>query len=92
MFIFINIPRSRQGGKYGKYKRCLSILMLLCIKQHLKHNKTEAKLKKNVLPIEKACILNKAKKFDDSYELLMYKKIMKTSYLHKPEAAIRGVL
>ena len=31
----INIPRSRHGHKYGKYKKCLSIMMLPGIKQHL---------------------------------------------------------
>ena len=27
--------RSRHGHKYGKYKTCLSMMMLICIKQHL---------------------------------------------------------
>ena len=27
----INRPRSRHGHKYNKYKRCLSIMMLICI-------------------------------------------------------------
>ena len=32
----INRPRSRQGHKYiSKYNKCLSMMMLLCIKQHL---------------------------------------------------------
>ena len=31
----INISRSRHGPKYSKYKKFLSIMMLLCIKQHL---------------------------------------------------------
>ena len=31
----INRPRSRNGHKYGKYKKCLSIIMLICIKQQL---------------------------------------------------------
>ena len=30
-----NEPRSRYGHKYSKYKKCLSMMMLLCIKQHL---------------------------------------------------------
>ena len=58
----------------------------------MKHNKTEVKLKKIVLLIEKVCILNKARKFDEPNELLMYKNIMKGSYFKKPEVAIRGVL
>ena len=31
----INRPRSRHGYKYGKYKKCLSMMMLACIRQHL---------------------------------------------------------
>ena len=32
----INRPRSRHGHKYSKYKKCLSKMMLICIKQHLR--------------------------------------------------------
>ena len=28
-------PRSRQGQKYNKYKKCRSMIVRLCIKQHL---------------------------------------------------------
>ena len=28
----INRPRSRHGHKYSKYKKCLSMVMLICIK------------------------------------------------------------
>ena len=31
----INRPRSRYGHKYTEYKMCLSIMMVICIKQHL---------------------------------------------------------
>ena len=31
----INRPRPRHGHKYNKYKKCLSMKMLTCIKQHL---------------------------------------------------------
>ena len=31
----INRYRSKHGHKYGKYKKCLSMMMLICIKQHL---------------------------------------------------------
>ena len=31
----ISRPRSRHGHKYGKYKKCLSMMMLKCVKQHL---------------------------------------------------------
>ena len=30
-----NRPRRRQGHKYTKYKMCLSIMMVICTKQHL---------------------------------------------------------
>ena len=32
----INRPRSRHGHKYSKYKKCLSIIMLICINQQLR--------------------------------------------------------
>ena len=31
----INRPTSRHGRKYGKYKKCLGMIMLICIKQHI---------------------------------------------------------
>ena len=31
----IDRPRSRHGDKYSKNKKCLSMIMLICIKQHL---------------------------------------------------------
>ena len=31
----INRSRPRHGHKYTKYKMCLSIMMVICIKQHL---------------------------------------------------------
>ena len=31
----INIPRFRHVHKYTKYKMCLSMIMVICIKQHL---------------------------------------------------------
>ena len=31
----INRSKSRHGIKYTKYKKCLSMMMLICIKQHL---------------------------------------------------------
>ena len=34
----INRPRCRHGHKYSKYMKRLSIMMLICIKQHLSNN------------------------------------------------------
>ena len=31
----INRPRSRHRHKYGKYNNCISMMMYICIKQHL---------------------------------------------------------
>ena len=42
----INRPWSRHGHKYSEYKKCLYVMMLICIKQHLSN--TEAELKKSV--------------------------------------------
>ena len=33
----INRPRPIHGPKYTKYKLCLSIMMVICIKQHLRN-------------------------------------------------------
>ena len=30
----MNRPRSRDEHKYSKYKKCLSMMMLICINQH----------------------------------------------------------
>ena len=49
-------PRFRHRHKYTKYKKCLSMMMLICIKQHLATfeaqflkmlSSAEAELKKN---------------------------------------------
>ena len=31
----INRPRPRNGHKYTKYKMCLGIMMVICIKKHV---------------------------------------------------------
>ena len=31
----INRPRTRHGHKYSKYKKCLSMTMLICIKSNI---------------------------------------------------------
>ena len=63
----INRPRPGHGQKYTKYKMSLSIMMAMCIKQHLnnsldqlmkKLSNTEAELK-NIVAYKKACILFK---------------------------------
>ena len=30
-----NRPMSRHGYKYSKYKNCLGVMVLICVKQHL---------------------------------------------------------
>ena len=61
----INRPRSRHEHKYSEYKKCLSMMMLVCIKQRLrafeaqfmqKLSNTEAELKKSVAYKKKAFI------------------------------------
>ena len=58
----VNRPMSRHGHKYREYRKCLSMMMLVCIKQHLSniwrsiHEKlrnTEAELL-----VRKACRLS----------------------------------
>ena len=33
----INRPRSRHGHRYTRYEKCLSMKMVICIKQHLRN-------------------------------------------------------
>ena len=61
----IKRPTCRHGHKYIKYKKCLSMMMFICVNQHLgnieaqckkkkkKLRNTEAELKKKVLLIKK---------------------------------------
>ena len=59
----INSPRPRHGHKYVKYKLRLSIMMFICIKQHLSNIRSwiREKVKQHwgwvekALPIKKAC-------------------------------------
>ena len=52
----INIPMSRHGDKYIKYKTCLSMMMLICIKQHLSNiwNLIHEKVKQDWAWVEKS--------------------------------------
>ena len=61
----INRPRCRCGYKYSKYKKCLSMMMLMGIKKHLGnvwssiHEKVKQDwswVEKKALLIKKACI------------------------------------
>ena len=62
----INRPSSKHGHKYSKYKKCLNMMMLMCIKQHLSNiwGSFQEKVKqhwgwvqKKALLPKKACIL-----------------------------------
>ena len=65
----VNSPMHRNGSEYTKYKICLSIMMAVCIKQHLKASfetrfmkklsNTESKLKKSVVYKKKRVIFVK---------------------------------
>ena len=50
----ISWVRFRHGQKYSKYKKCLSIIMLICIKQHLS-NIWSSIHEKGWVPYKKAC-------------------------------------
>ena len=59
----INGTRLRHSYNYTKYKICLSMMMVMCNKQHLSHiwswiyEKVQAELKKSVAYIKKrACL------------------------------------
>ena len=42
----INRPSSRHANKYSKYKKCLSMMMRICIKQHLSNSSSSVYEKK----------------------------------------------
>ena len=57
----INRPWSRHGHRYSKYKKCLTMMMLRCIKQHLSniwssiHEKVKQKKRWKSVGFEKKC-------------------------------------
>ena len=55
----INRPRSRDGHRYSKCEKCLSMVMLICIKQHLSNIWTSIheKVKQHWGWTEKKCCL-----------------------------------
>ena len=55
----INRPASRHVHKYSKYKKCLSMMMLLSIKQHLSNtwSSVHGKVEQHWGWIEKKCCL-----------------------------------
>ena len=57
----INRPRPRNRHKYTKYKMCLSIMMAICIKQHLSNiwSSIHEQVKQNWGWVEKKCCLYK---------------------------------
>ena len=62
----INRPRLGHGHKYSKYKKCLSMMMLICIKQHLSNiwGSVYEKVKQHWGRVEKKCCLKKKKRVD----------------------------
>ena len=59
----INRPKSRHGQKYSKYKKCLIMMMLLCINQHLSNiwSWIHEKFKQHLGWVEKKVLLIKKK-------------------------------
>ena len=57
----INRRRSRNGHNYTKYKMCLSMMMIICIKQHLSNigSSVREKVKQHWGWVEKKCCLFK---------------------------------
>ena len=57
----INRLRSRHGHKYSKYKNSLSIMMVICIKQHLSNvwSSIHEKVKQHWDWVEKKALLIK---------------------------------
>ena len=60
----INRPRPRHGHKYTKYKMCLTIMMVMCIKQHLSNiwSSINEKVKQHWGWVEKSVTYKKTRK------------------------------
>ena len=74
----INRPWSRYWHKYSKYKKCLSMIMLICIKQHLSNilSPIHEKVKKKRCLCKKACIWHKKSLWDlVSQHSIIWKKL-----------------
>ena len=60
----MNRPRPRHGHKYTKYKMCLSIMMVICTKQHLSNiwNSIYEKIKQQWgwVKKKKCCLKNRS--------------------------------
>ena len=52
----ITWPRSGCGNKYTKHKMCISIMIVIYIKQHLSNIYSTIYNKVKALPIKKVCI------------------------------------
>ena len=52
----INKPRCRHGHKYSKYKKCLGMIMFICIKQHLSNIWSSIHVKKSIAYKKKRAI------------------------------------
>ena len=70
----INTPRPRHGHKYTKHKMCLSIMMVICIKQHLEAT-FEAQFMKT-FPLFLKCFLRTFSAFHDNMLLQLSQAII----------------
>ena len=61
-----NRPKSRRGRKYSKYKKCFSVMMLLCIRQHLSNiwSSTHEKVKQHWSWVETSVAFQKSRVYD----------------------------
>ena len=64
----INRPRPIHGHKYSKYRKCLSMIMLICIKQHLSNIHFMKKLSSTLAGLKTS---------------LAYKKSVCSNYIHR---------
>ena len=73
----INRPRARHGQNYTKYKKCITIIMVICIKQHLSKNwsSVHEKVKHHWGWAEKKALL--IKKLADDGRLLKQSRLVK---------------
>ena len=75
----IKRPTCRHGHKYSKYKKCLSMMILICVNQHLGNSwssmqEKEEKFKKHWSWVEKKVLLIKKRAGAYIFDMKISKK------------------
>ena len=89
-----NRPKSRHGRKYSKYKKCFSVMMLLCIWQHLSNiwSSTHEKVKQHWSWVETSVAFQKNRVYDMKQPLMMTPFLDRSSHSEEINAMQKTIL